>query len=169
MTTYSRNARSLRMKIFETFMLDVGGCMPGCGVCIIVDKHGVYIIQSQIVCKAMNATIHAHVRRIFQKTPKKELIGRLGVFTGNYLVDVDKCVDVDREILERMHSVEELKQVHFCIFHFDCKQLVYRMRNTYFPLETEDIDEIGECIFKTWSEMQTANVIYGERLLHERV
>lgn len=169
--TYHKKARHLRTQIFETLMLNIGGCMPGCGVCIIVDKYGIHLLSTQMVCKAMNASIRADVRTVFLKTSKSVISDKIRQPTGDYTIDVDKCNSEDRMIIERLYTLrkEELSKVHFCLFYYDCRQLTYRVHNNNFPLNRDDIDELTQCIFKTWSEMQSANIVYGEYLLHERV
>ncbi len=152
-------------------MMDVGACMPGCGVCVIVDTHGVHMITNQMVCKAMNASICADLRRIFAKSPKQEIADKARRSTEDYTIDVEKCSKYELKIIDEFYDTrfEELAATHFCLFFYDCNRLTYRAYTKNFPLNLSDIDELSKCIFKTWAEMQTANISYGEHLLHERV
>ena len=154
-----------REEIFEALVTDVGERIPGCLVCVIVDKYCAHACSSQVVCQALNKTIIMEVSDVFQAIPRKELREQLKRPTGDYVTDIMPRKKRTQNIIEELFRLPALEQVHFCLFYYTTEKLVYRTRNRNFPLSMEALQVMSEGIFKSWLEMQTANMEYGDVLL----
>lgn len=164
-----RDLRAARSEIFTEVVEGIGMRLPGCVVCVVVGKDGIYVCTSQYVLLAMNKAINAIVRNAFKEMPPAVLRAATKHEEGGIVTDLKTCTAKDALVLKRLNNVERLSAVHFYMIYCDTHKVSYQVRNEHFPLSKEAIAQLTEDIFKTWSEFRFANTEYGELLLHERL